>query len=68
RPRPYLGRMVLVEATERAHPLPQPLESLWRPLVAGGLEHHRLPGDHSQLVREPHVEAVAELIQRVLSR
>ena len=68
RPRPSLGRMVLVEATERAHPLPQPLESLWRPLVAGGLEHHRLPGDHSQLVREPHVEAVAELIQRVLSR
>ncbi|MFY0562651.1 amino acid adenylation domain-containing protein [Archangium lansingense] len=66
RPGPYLGRMLLLEASEREASLEPALSDTWKAVVLGGVEHHQVAGDHYQLVREPHVDAVAEHFRRAL--
>ncbi|RYZ40223.1 MAG: amino acid adenylation domain-containing protein [Myxococcaceae bacterium] len=43
-------------------------EGGWRALVGRGLESHRLPGNHYTLLREPHVQRVAELLKQALRK
>ncbi|MBN1209743.1 MAG: amino acid adenylation domain-containing protein [Myxococcaceae bacterium] len=67
RPGPYLGRMLLLAASERGGSLEATPQAIWSPWVLGGLECRPLAGDHYQLMREPHVGAVAEAVQQVLA-
>jgi acetoacetyl-CoA synthetase len=61
RPRPYAGRVMIVEG-ERG------CASLWRRLVTQPPEVHRLPCDHASLLREPHVRDVAALLRTAILR
>jgi len=59
-PQIYPGCITFLQARE---PLPgASLPSLagWRALAGGGFEHHVIPGDHLSIVRQPHVQALAE--------
>ena len=63
----YLGRVALFRAT--AHRLgsdPDPTLG-WGKLVAGKLEVHEVPGDHSTLIREPHVQVLAQKLTNCLN-
>jgi amino acid adenylation domain-containing protein len=60
KPEVYPGRITFLQARE---PLPgAQLPSLdgWRALAGGGFEQHAIPGDHLSIVRQPHVQALAE--------
>jgi amino acid adenylation domain-containing protein len=58
-PPPFAGRLVLLRtaASMGTRHRDEPLG--WSPLVEGGVEVHRMPGNHMSLLREPHVDAVA---------
>ncbi len=61
--RPYPGRIQLfrAEASHFDHPTDPTLG--WGALAAGGVELHRLPGNHWAIVSPPAVEAVAAALQ-----
>ncbi|HEX8424095.1 MAG TPA: non-ribosomal peptide synthetase, partial [Pyrinomonadaceae bacterium] len=40
----------------------------WRELALGGVEVHRLPGDHYSILKQPYVDALAERIEQQLQK
>ena len=40
----------------------------WGALAGGGLEIHDVPGEHGNVLNEPHVRTVAEELETILSR
>jgi thioesterase domain-containing protein len=38
----------------------------WRELALGGVDVHQLPGDHYSILKQPHVDALAQCIERQL--
>ena len=40
----------------------------WEDLVAGGMEIHQVPGDHTSMMQEPHVRELAEKLTGVLEQ
>jgi hypothetical protein len=38
----------------------------WRPVSAGGIAIHEVPGDHATMLAEPHVEELARKLQPYL--
>ena len=68
--RPFKGRTVLFQGAVRGHEerfVNSDGENGWARLVKGPLERIQLPGDHSQIMREPLVAEVAAHLQRILS-
>src|SRR5262249_13542159 len=64
KPRPYPGRIVLVQAdSTKAWFDPAPADG-WRRLATGGVTAFRVPGDHYTILEQPAVEQVAEIIAR----
>jgi amino acid adenylation domain-containing protein len=61
-PHEYDGRVVLLTAekdqTDKV--------SAWEKLATRGVEHHVVPGDHFSILREPHVEILAERLRACL--
>ncbi|MEP7010524.1 MAG: amino acid adenylation domain-containing protein [Acidobacteriota bacterium] len=57
--RPYPGRIRLFRAAGSHFDDPEDSTLGWAALAAGGVELHRLPGDHWGMVRRPAVEAIA---------
>ena len=63
-PRVYGGRLTLFTVGRRA---PE-FFSGWQALAAGGLETHQAPGNHVNMVFEPHVGTLAEMLASALSK
>ncbi len=67
-PEPYEGRAVLVTVEEgRTHPpgAPEPLD-YWRRLIGDGLSVEKVEGNHTTMLREPHVQRLASLLRTSL--
>ena len=65
-PRPYDGGVVVFRSAGRSIEGDPTLG--WGTLAAGGVEAHAIPGDHFTLLREPHVQVLAERLARCLHR
>ncbi len=61
-PQPFAGRMFLIRSSEHATPLHDDPHLGWAPWVTGGIEVAEAPGGHLELLREPAVDRVAELL------
>ncbi|MEJ2653675.1 MAG: hypothetical protein P8173_18395, partial [Gammaproteobacteria bacterium] len=67
RPRPYPNPIDLFIAAESEEQATDPLLG-WGKLAGGDLTVHPIPGTHGLLVKSPHVEVMAEKLQRLLDR
>lgn len=63
-PRPYPGKITVMKA-ERSW---GPKEMGWEGLALGGLEVRMVPGDHYDLIKEPHVSALANELRLTMER
>lgn len=64
RPRIYGGGLTFFRAGDR--PGGRDPRVAWGGLVAGGIEVHDVPGGHVEMLRRPHVQALAERLSRCL--
>ena len=64
RARPYRGRMALLLSEQYAV---KEVGREWEPLVAGGADVHRVPGDHDSYLRQ-HARATAGILADCLDR
>jgi amino acid adenylation domain-containing protein len=62
-PKPYLGQAIYIRAETR----PSDYGFHWGRLMAGGLEVHEVPGNHSDIRVEPNVHFWAEKLRTCLS-
>ncbi|WP_414752446.1 amino acid adenylation domain-containing protein [Anabaena sp. CCY 9910] len=65
---PYAGAMTLFRSSIQPVKLSDNIDLGWHDLVTGGLEIHHLTGDHSRLLKEPHVQKLTEQLQICLER
>jgi aspartate racemase len=63
-PQVYPGRVILFRAARGVGSL----ADAWRRFAAGGVEVHEVPGDHTTIFREPHVQVLAQQLTAALSR
>jgi acetoacetyl-CoA synthetase len=63
RPTDYEGHIVYVRAEERERFDPEPV---WRKVSKGGLDVHWVSGDHLSMITEPHVQALARVMDDYL--
>jgi thioesterase domain-containing protein len=64
RPRPYDGRIVLfLRGTYRD---PERVKARWKMLAKGGVEAYMIPGDHTEMFRDPNVRILAEHLSACL--
>jgi len=66
-PRVYRGRVSLFSATGDLNAV-NDLQEGWRSLALLGVEVHEIPGDHINIIKEPHVGALAERLRSCLDR
>ena len=66
----YPGRITLFRATEGVFYSQAYLEAGlgWGDLTSEGLKIHDVPGDHMQMLQDPHVQVLAEKLQAELSQ
>ncbi|HMU14312.1 MAG TPA: amino acid adenylation domain-containing protein [Flavobacteriales bacterium] len=62
--KPYNGTMLMLKAQDS----PGPGHMGWKDLVRGGLRVETTPGDHFNLIKEPHVRTLAKIIERSVSQ
>jgi amino acid adenylation domain-containing protein len=62
-PRGYPGHIALFAARERFNKATQDPTMGWGELVAGGVDVRVIPGDHYAMLREPHVQVLAEQLR-----
>ena len=65
--RPYAGRITLIRPSDAPIAVPTPHDrgwGDWRPSV----EVHFVPGQHHSMVKEPHVQELARVLQACLLR
>jgi len=65
-PRPYPGRLILYRADETWEATGPDAQRGWDDLALGGVEVHTVPGDHFTLIRQPHVQTLAERLRAYL--
>ena len=61
---PYDGKIILLKTSDVK--LDQDETWGWRELVKGGVNVHTVPGNHMNLLRQPHAQASAEILRRYL--
>jgi amino acid adenylation domain-containing protein len=66
-PRVYQGKVTLFWASEDLRSSRDLVEG-WRVLAGGGIEVHEIPGSHIDIVKEPHVENLANKLANLLRR
>lgn len=70
-PRSYPGKVIFFQASDLSsgvfHHIEPPSER-WRELARGGLEVYQMPGNHGAMLREPHVQLLAQHLQALLSQ
>jgi thioesterase domain-containing protein/acyl carrier protein len=62
-PGEYAGHVTYVRAAENDA---GDMSKDWRELALGGVDVHQLPGDHYSILKQPHVDALAQCIERQL--
>ena len=69
-PQPYTGKMMLFRAMDRSgfEAYDADTQWGWKPVAAGGLEVHHVPGDHIGIIKEPHVQIVAANLTACLDK
>ena len=65
-PAPYPGKVVLLQSGEWPEGDYFNFELGWRDLVQGGIDFHRIPGDHPSMFAEPNVDLVAAKLRHYL--
>ncbi len=65
-PQAYSGNVTLFLASDLT--ADYDLHEGWRELVAGEIETHEIPGNHINIIKEPHVGALAEELRSCLDR
>ncbi|MBL0044992.1 MAG: amino acid adenylation domain-containing protein [Flavobacteriales bacterium] len=60
--KPYSGRITLLRTAESSGPV----DMGWAPLAKGGVEIHEVPGNHYNMVKEPHVAGLARELAQVI--
>ncbi len=65
-PQTYSGNVTLFLASDLT--ADYDLHEGWRELVAGEIETHEIPGNHINIIKEPHVGALAEELRSCLDR
>jgi len=65
-PQTYSGNVMLFLASDLT--ADYDLHDGWRELVAGEIEAHEIPGDHINIIKEPHVGALAEKLRSCLDQ
>lgn len=66
-PETYAGKVVLLQSSEWPEGDYFNFELGWRDLIRGGIDFHRIPGDHPSMFTEPNAELVAAKLRRYLS-
>jgi len=66
-PETYPGKIVLLQSSEWPEGDYFNFELGWRELVQGGIDFHRIPGDHPSMFTEPNAELVAARLRYCLS-
>ena len=67
KPSPYPGKITFFWASD--HP-EEPSDSRWgwQELANGGMEIHRITGEHLTVLREPHLQVLAERLKDCLDQ
>ncbi|HEY9762642.1 MAG TPA: AMP-binding protein, partial [Trichocoleus sp.] len=65
-PQPYSGRITLFRAAEQADAIAQDETLGWRAL-ANDIQLHPVPGNHLSLLKQPHVQTLAQKLGRCFS-
>ena len=65
-PQTYSGNVMLFLASDLT--ADYDLHDGWRELVAGEIEAHEIPGNHINIIKEPHVGALAEKLRSCLDQ
>jgi amino acid adenylation domain-containing protein len=63
-PRPYRGRVALIESESGRSWFEQAPREGWRALALGGLTAYQVTGDHYTILQQPSVERIAEFLAR----
>ncbi len=63
-PQPYSGRITLLRTGQTFGETGQTPDLGWRALAADGVEIYRIPGEHMDVLRAPHVQVLAGQLQR----
>jgi thioesterase domain-containing protein len=66
-PKPYYGRVVLLNATERTSEYRTDRTLGWKTCAKGAVVLHILPGDHYTIMHPPHVQALIEQLKPYLT-
>jgi surfactin family lipopeptide synthetase A len=61
-PLPYSGRVTLLQSSDWPEGPYFDFKLGWMDLAAGGVEFHRIPGDHPSMFTEPNVNLVASML------
>ena len=67
-PQTYPGRVTLLSANEGPAAISQDATMGWGELAAGGVGSYTVPGNHFTMLREPHVEVLAERLKTSLQK
>ena len=62
RPKPYSGRVALLLTARNSTGADAPI---WQQLAPGELEIHQVPGDHYSILQPPHVQDLANALQKL---
>ncbi|MEO1374654.1 MAG: thioesterase domain-containing protein [Cyanobacteria bacterium J06635_10] len=66
KPQVYPGRMILLRSYGTSRKYPRYPNLGWSNLVQQGIEIHEIPGHHLNILRQPHVKAIAATLQACL--
>lgn len=67
RPQPYPGSIVIFLVNQPLTKYSHGLRMRWKNYAGNGIEVHTIPGNHHTLLREPHVQLLAEKLNEYLS-
>jgi thioesterase domain-containing protein/acyl carrier protein len=67
-PEPFAGKLTLFRARQDATPMHREAYMGWGPWALGGIEEHRVEGEHINLFREPFIGQLAAEIESVLCK
>jgi thioesterase domain-containing protein/acyl carrier protein len=66
RPEPFAGKLTLFRARQDATPMHRERYMGWGPWALGGVDEHRIDGEHVNLFREPYISQLAAVLRKVL--
>ena len=67
-PQPYSGKIMLLQSSDWPEGPYFDFRLGWQDLAKGGVEFHRIPGDHPSMFTEPNINVVADRLNSALSR